>query len=114
VAETDFRSGACFAKPTAQYGAVAQPGMGSAGTRQPLAPIKANVGQPGQPGKRPVSSAAQDQPPRPLYDMDQPHIYLLNGSQWQDGKGKLESGRWAAPVLVDPWLGRHLRPHQVA
>jgi hypothetical protein len=47
VAESDFRSGACFAKPTAQYGYGAA-GMGSSGARQPLVPVKTNVGGPAQ------------------------------------------------------------------
>ncbi|KAL6765798.1 SNF2 family N-terminal domain-containing protein [Haematococcus lacustris] len=42
---------------------------------------------------------------RPLYDLQQPGAVLLNAGQ--QGAGKL------APVVIDPYLGRHLRPHQV-
>ncbi|KXZ56939.1 hypothetical protein GPECTOR_1g847 [Gonium pectorale] len=33
-------------------------------------------------------------------------------NQWNGGRGKLREGKPVAPVVVDPFLARHLRPHQ--
>ncbi|KIZ01995.1 DNA repair and recombination protein RAD54B [Monoraphidium neglectum] len=50
--------------------------------------------------------------PAPLYDPTHPDAVLLNGEQWAGGEGRLRSGRAVVPVVVDPYLSRHLRPHQ--
>ncbi|GFH05607.1 uncharacterized protein HaLaN_00097, partial [Haematococcus lacustris] len=98
-----FKSGACFAAPvqygaTGQLGAVALPGAaaGTAGFKRckPKTVIATAAG-----------GAPHQAAFRPLYDLQQPGAVLLNAGQ--QGAGKL------APVVIDPYLGRHLRPHQV-
>jgi DNA repair and recombination protein RAD54B len=37
---------------------------------------------------------------------------LLNAEQWANGSGRLSNGRAVVPVVVDPFLARHMRPHQ--
>ncbi|EFJ40540.1 hypothetical protein VOLCADRAFT_99672 [Volvox carteri f. nagariensis] len=32
--------------------------------------------------------------------------------RWDGGRGRLRDGRPVVPVVIDPYLGRHLRPHQ--
>ena len=42
-----------------------------------------------------------------MHDPNAPNALVLNSQQWQQGRC---SG--VAPVTVDPYIGRHLRPHQ--
>lgn len=37
---------------------------------------------------------------------------ILNSGQYQEGAGKLPSGQPVAPVVVDPYIAKVLRPHQ--
>eukprot|EP00798_Chlamydomonas_sp_ICE-L_P002367 gene2367-8676_t len=49
---------------------------------------------------------------RGLHDPLAENALLLNADQWNAGKGLLANGRGVCPVVVDPFLTRHLRPHQ--
>lgn len=37
----------------------------------------------------------------------------MNEAQWKQGAGVLPGGQPVVPVSINPYLGRHLRSHQV-
>lgn len=43
-----------------------------------------------------------------LHDPHHPEAVVLNADEWAGGQG-IKSGRPVAPVVVDPYLARHLR-----
>ena len=47
-----------------------------------------------------------------LIDPNHPDAVVLNPGQWQNGDGKLKNGQSVMPVVIDPYIGRHMRPHQ--
>lgn len=43
-----------------------------------------------------------------------PHaLQLLRREQWAEGNGKDGNGRLVSPVVIDPYIAKHLRAHQV-
>lgn len=54
-------------------------------------------------------------PPRPpgVHDPAAPGAVVLNAAQWAGGSGRDSAGRPVAPVVLDPYLRRSMRPHQV-
>jgi DNA repair and recombination protein RAD54B len=53
--------------------------------------------------------------PRPpgVHDPAAPGAVVLNAAQWTGGAGLDATGRPVAPVVLDPYLRRSMRPHQV-
>eukprot|EP00887_Chlorella_sp_A99_P003631 scaffold7.g3631.t1 len=120
-----FRSGEAFLRsinlaataPAAAARSAAQPvaaAGGDGGFQPPLPggafrpPLPAGAFRP--PGG--LGGGAQPPAPRPIHD---PHVegaVVLNPRQWQAGAGML-GGRSVSPVVLDPYIGRQLRPHQV-
>lgn len=60
------------------------------------------------------AAGAAGEPPKAhaLHDPAAEGAVLLNAAQYGGGKGLLAPGRPVSPVVVDPYIGRHLRPHQ--
>ena len=135
VALEDFKRGVCFGRDDGGGGGSAG-AFGKAAAAAPLgaaaaaAPRRAPVGRPllgarggaaaaaggapptGQQQLPPPRSAAAAAAPAPLYDPTHPDAVVLNAEQWAGGAGRLPGGRPAAAVVVDPFVARHLRPHQ--
>jgi len=61
-------------------------------------------------------AAAQQQPRAPfqVHDPHAPGAVILNKSQWEAGKDASTGVSTVSAVVLDPFLMRHLRPHQVA
>ncbi len=54
-------------------------------------------------------------PIKPLHDPSLPGALVLNQGQLSAAAGcggRLPDGRHVTAVVVDPWLGKSLRPHQ--
>ena len=114
------RSGELFLKPTAAAllaaapmapanrppGAGFRPPVGGAFKRPGLACGSAAAGAA-------AAAASEPVPPRWLHDPHADGAFVLNRQQWAGGKGQLARGRLVCPVVVDSYIGRHLRPHQV-
>lgn len=103
------RSGACF---LAQTGNTASAGVTgsfssakSAGTafKTVMKPIASTQ------MTRPLSTQSKPQL-KGLHDPSAPEAVLLNAEQWK--AGSQSGGSPVVPVVVDPYLARHLRPHQ--
>ncbi|GLC51026.1 hypothetical protein PLESTB_000458000 [Pleodorina starrii] len=118
----DFKSGACFmsgACATIAPAAAAPLGT-SSGLRKPAAaPFKAHAPAAEGPGRKPRSAAgagagaaAAAAVAPGLHDPTAAGAVVLNSTQWDGGRGRMRDGRPVAPVVIDPYLGRHLRPHQ--
>ena len=121
-----FQSGEAFlrttnvgvAKAAAPADTAARPhpggggGGGGGGFRLPLG---AGTSRPGlrPPGGGGRPAGTQQAAPQPMHNPQAEGAVLLNGQQWQGGKGLLGGGRPVCGVVVDPYIGRHLRPHQV-
>lgn len=60
------------------------------------------LGGGGAVSKRLLTAAA------PLHDATRTDAVVLNAAEWAGGKG-LRQGRLVTPVVVDPYLARHLR-----
>ena len=60
-----------------------------------------------------LPTAAQATAPKLLHDPTAPGAIVMNAQQWAKGSGTLPDGKPVVPVVVDPHLGRYLRPHQV-
>ncbi|KAI7843688.1 hypothetical protein COHA_002588 [Chlorella ohadii] len=95
-----FKSGEAFMKPTITAAATAA---------LAAAPVASHA------AFRPVAGAggAPAEAPRALHDPHAEGAIVLNEQQWAGGTGRLAKGRPVCPVVLDPYLGRHLRPHQV-
>lgn len=110
VCEEDYKSGKCFQAQTSYgLGSAAAPGMRK--TAVAFKPVAAGAGAGST--ARPGASSGHGRPAASQYDPNQPGTMLLNEEMWKGGTGRLDSGRPVAPVFVDPYIGRHLRPHQV-
>lgn len=46
-----------------------------------------------------------------MFDPTAPGALLVNGLQWQDGQGKLASGRVVSPVVRCGWLRARLQTY---
>ncbi|KAG1662668.1 hypothetical protein FOA52_014594, partial [Chlamydomonas sp. UWO 241] len=92
-----FRSGACFVNGVA---------LPHPGPRVP----KASRGELTAQGLAPANR--QHAAARPLHDPQAEGALVLNETQWAGGEGRLPSGAPATAVVVDPYIGRYLRPHQ--
>ncbi|BDA44096.1 DNA repair and recombination protein RAD54B [Coccomyxa sp. Obi] len=95
----NFRSGQCFLK-----GSVGEPGV----LQPPCNTAPVAFQAPGVQGSRHMPACLPSTSQRMLSGLHDPHApdaLVLNLHEWQGGKG-------AAPVVVDPYLGKHLRPHQ--
>ncbi len=61
-----------------------------------------------------AAGGAPAEAPRALHDPHAEGAIVLNEQQWAGGTGRLAKERPVCPVVLDPYLGRHLRPHQVS
>lgn len=94
--------------------AAAHRAPGGGGFKNPAAP--AAFKRPGGPGGGAAQAAAAPKPPPQAHVLHDPRAegaLVLNAGQWDGGRGSLARERPVSPVVVDPYLGRHLRPHQV-
>ena len=101
------RLGQCFMKPAQGLGTTSLPkalNTGNISTFKPLhsksAAVNSNLG----------AAVATGQPAKPLWQHD-PHTegaVILNDAQWKQAGDK----HGVTPVVVDPYIGRKLRPHQ--
>ena len=123
------RSGEAFLKPTADAAAIAALAAAPAAYRAPAAgggggggfkpPAGGGAGgfkRPGAPGGGAAAAAAAAAEPPKAFVLHDPHAegaVLLNSGQWAGGRGMLARDKPVSPVVVDPYLARHLRPHQV-
>lgn len=120
-----FRSGQAFlgvTEPDASQTAAAEPprvSLPSLGPRLATA-AGASTGSRQRfikhlPGGLGASANVQAPPARPMHDPHAPDAVVLNAEQWAGGAGKDEgrSGTPIIPVVLDPFLSRRLRPHQV-
>lgn len=64
-------------------------------------------------GAAAAAGSAPAEAPRGLHDPRAEGAIILNEQQWAGGTGQLAKGRPVCPVVVDPYIGRQLRPHQV-
>ncbi|KAL4434006.1 hypothetical protein ABPG75_000447 [Micractinium tetrahymenae] len=121
-----FKSGTAFMQPAAAApAALAAAPAAPAGFKPPGGGFKRPGGlgggggltKPGGLGGGKAEGAAgtAGEPPRAhaLHDPAAEGAVLLNAAQYAGGKGLLAPGRPVSPVVVDPYIGRHLRPHQV-
>lgn len=62
-----------------------------------------------------AGGGGSSEPPKAymLHDPTAEGAVVLNSVQWAGSKGQLAPGRPVSPVVVDPYIARHLRPHQV-
>lgn len=132
VAPQDFRSGACFLKKGGRGGAADV--LAAAAMRGGAAAVGMKLGAtgggrlapPARPGLASTGAAATGAAAggpkpagRPLHDPSAAGAAVLNDCQWKGGAGMLAGGprggcgRPVVPVVLDPFLGRHMRPHQV-
>lgn len=61
---------------------------------------------------RPAGAAGEPPKAHALHDPAAEGAVLLNAVQYAGGEGLLAPERPVSPVVVDPYIGRHLRPHQ--
>ncbi|GLI69785.1 hypothetical protein VaNZ11_014483, partial [Volvox africanus] len=115
LAVEDFKTGTCFIAGNTRPsdGVAVKPGPSSSTLRNP-APGPFNVcglarRVRNMTGMEPsaVPGSAQG-----LHDPSAPGAVILNASQWDGGRGRLRDGRPVFPVVIDPYIGRHLRRHQ--
>lgn len=115
------RSGEAFLKPSVAATAAAL-AAAPAALRAPGGGAFKNPGgaafkKPGGPGGTAAAgaAAAPKAPPQAhaLHDPRAEGAIVLNAAQWDGRRGSLARDRPVSPVVVDPYLGRHLRPHQV-
>lgn len=64
-------------------------------------------------GAAAAAGGAPTEAPRALHDPRAEGAIILNEQQWAGGAGQPAKGRPVCPVVVDPYIGRQLRPHQV-
>ncbi|KAG2487885.1 hypothetical protein HYH03_013467 [Edaphochlamys debaryana] len=104
----DYKSGACFMDrcSTSAPEAAAAPASPKKTLNQPFKRHAPVGGAAGGAGSAPPAAA------QGLYDPRAPGAVVVNTIQWKGGQGKLRDGKPVTPVVVDPFLGRHLRPHQ--
>ncbi|PNH03572.1 DNA repair and recombination protein RAD54B [Tetrabaena socialis] len=115
----DFKTGACFTAggapaPAAETGASAaqhKPAAQPFKRHVPAGGAAAAAGAPDSQGGRGGASTGGPAGAG-LHDATQPGAVVLNVAQWSGGRGRLPGGKPALPVVVDPYLARHLRPHQ--
>ncbi|KAI3434723.1 hypothetical protein D9Q98_002784 [Chlorella vulgaris] len=114
-----FKSGELFLKPTAAAMLAAAPvaafhkpaagGVGGGFKR----PGMAGSGASSAAAAAAAAAAAKPEPARWLHDPHADNALVLNAQQWAGGSGTLSRGTPVVPVVVDSYLARHLRPHQV-
>lgn len=114
-----LRSGELFLKPTAAAVLAAAPvaafhkpaagGVGGGFKR----PGMAGSGASSAAAAAAAAAAAKPEPARWLHDPHADNALVLNAQQWAGGSGTLSRGALVCPVVVDSYLARHLRPHQV-
>jgi hypothetical protein len=109
------RSGACFAKVQCGYSAAAPATLGKA-----TGGFKSVVKTADGATATGIATSNATNKPRashkPLHDPTQPGAIVLNADECQLGVEAPTSTHGpgnAVPVVIDPYLGRHLRPHQV-
>jgi hypothetical protein len=111
-----FASGEAFMRPDAA--AVARALLAAPRAAAPAAGAGAAFRRPagaGGAGARGGGGAGAAAPPRPpgVHDPAAPGAVVLNAAQWAGGAGLDAAGRPVAPVVLDPYLRRSMRPHQV-
>lgn len=104
------RSGVCYTSRSGSLPAAAAPTLpAQPRPAQPQRELQARPGAAGGgAGAQPAAVAAA----APLFDPYAPDAVLLNGAQWDEGRGRLPNGAPVVPIVVDPYLSRKLRPHQ--
>lgn len=125
------RSGTAFMQPAAAASAVlAAAPVAPAGFKRPAGGFKRPGGLGGSGGggdggySKPgglgggraagaAGAAAEPLKAQALHDPNAEGAVLLNAAQYACGNAQLAPGRSVSPVVVDPYIGRHLRPHQV-
>lgn len=118
------RSGELFLKPSAEAVAATLSAAaigrkqlgGGGGFRPPAGAFKRPGLAGGAEGAAAAARAGTSTAPAPrwLHDPTVEGATVLNAQQWNGGKGQLAGGRPVCPVVVDSYIARHLRPHQVA
>ena len=105
------RLGQCFMQPaqsqsTGPSSTSLTPGLGKSSFKKPLLGVSGVTSMTAATGDRSI----KQQPVKPVWQHS-PHVdtaIILNKGQWQKAG---EAGA-VCPVVVDPHVGRHLRPHQ--
>ncbi|WIA33078.1 hypothetical protein OEZ86_006234 [Tetradesmus obliquus] len=116
ISTEDYKRGTCFTDacklaaqgPANPFSAAAMPAFKPTAGRKAggLRPRSLQNKQQGPGGSSAAPAATA------LFDPAAPGAVVVNGQQWQEGKGKLSGGRPVVPVVIDPYVGRHLRLHQ--
>lgn len=85
----------------------------NASFKQPLHNSKASaaINRTGMPAG---NTANTEQPAKTAWqhDPDAPGAIILNQQQWSEAIAKDSSSTQAAPVVIDPFIAKKLRPHQ--
>ncbi|PRW57845.1 DNA repair and recombination RAD54B [Chlorella sorokiniana] len=114
-----YKSGEAFMKPTITAAATAALAAAPVASHAAFRPVAGGAfRRPGGTGGGGAAAAAAAggapaEAPRALHDPHAEGAIILNEQQWAGGAGRLANGRPCCPVVVDPYIGRNLRPHQV-